>query len=109
MIRLIILAMLVCGCVYAETALEQEKETQRPPPGYHLYEDVELSWDKDMNFSDLEGKMTQDAKKATWTGKKGNFDITISVDNYDPAVEFRSEWQKNGSKDKSEKKTKQEN
>jgi hypothetical protein len=104
-VSMLVIALLFTQVLTAETAsTEKIVNIEESDSSDSSYGDVSSPWDQDMHLSDPDGgKMSRTKKGATWTGKRGNVDISVSIDNIDPHAEFKSEWSKK-SKDDSKKK-----
>ena len=60
-----------------------------------IFTPEQIERNQDMHFPDSDGgKMYRTEKGAMWKGKKGNFDISVSIDDKDPYTEFKTEWSK---------------
>lgn len=108
-INFIVITFLFTRILSAETASIPEKDvtTEEYYSNESSYSDIKLPRDQDMYFPDPdEGKMLRTEKGAVWKSKKGNFDISVSIDDKDPYDDFRTEWRKNETKDELKKKRK---
>lgn len=62
---------------------------------YSSNRDVRLPTYQDMHFPDSDGgKTTRSGSGVTWEGKKGNVDITVSVDDKGNHFEMKADWGK---------------
>jgi hypothetical protein len=87
--------MLACVLfIAAIAAVEPDTEDS-----YSSNRDVRLPTYQDMHFPDADGgKMTRTPTGATWEGKKGNFDISVNVDDKGNHFEMQADWGKDNTK-----------
>src|SRR5689334_18859123 len=82
---------------FVATVAATEPDTE---DSYSSNRDVRLPTHQDMHFPDSDGgKMTRSGSGVTWKGKKGNLDISVSVDDKGNHFEMKADWGKNKSKD----------
>jgi len=108
-IRFLVITFLLTRVLSAETTSLPEKDaiTEESYSSDSFYGNIKLPPDQDMYFPEQNGdKMYRTEKGARWEGKRGNFDISMSIDDKDPYFEFKTKWGANRSEDDSKKKTK---
>ena len=101
----LVIPLLLIKTLSAETPSTPEDEavTDESYSNDRLYCNRKLPVDQDMHFPDPDGgKMTRTSKGATWKGKKGGFDVTVSVEDAGPHFKIRAKWGENKSTDDSE-------